>query len=95
MNAARRHSIPTWLASIVLLVPVLGACDGTSVFGVRGSGDVISESREVSGFDPDRRKKLFEAQATSPRKKGIQQVAKGMFKSNRVTVSEANALVES
>lgn len=51
MNAARRHSIATWLASIVLLVPVLGACDGTSVFGVRGSGDVISESREVSGFD--------------------------------------------
>lgn len=51
MNAARRHSIPVWLAFIVPLVPVLGACGGTSVFGVRGSGDVISESREVSGFD--------------------------------------------
>jgi hypothetical protein len=51
MHDATRHSIRVWLASIVLIIPVVGACDGTSVFGVRGSGVVVSESREVSGFD--------------------------------------------
>lgn len=53
MRYVRRHSIRVWLASVALLAPVIGACDGTStsVFGVRGSGNVISETREVSGFD--------------------------------------------
>lgn len=39
------------LASVLLgLIPVLGACDQSPI-GVRGSGDVSSESREVSGFE--------------------------------------------
>jgi hypothetical protein len=51
MHDATRRSIRVWLASIVLIIPVVGACDGSSVFGVRGSGDVVRESREVTGFD--------------------------------------------
>ena len=37
-------------ASLALLVPILTSC-GSSIFGVRGSGDVTTESRDVSGFD--------------------------------------------
>ena len=36
-------------ASTLLVLLAVSACDG-SVFGVRGSGNVITESRDVSGF---------------------------------------------
>lgn len=36
-------------ASTLLVLLVVSACDG-GVFGVRGSGNVITESRDVSGF---------------------------------------------
>lgn len=34
----------------LFMIPTLSACV-VSVFGVRGSGDVVTESRDVSGFD--------------------------------------------
>jgi len=37
-------------ASTLLVLLAVSACDG-SVFGVRGSGNVITESRDVSGFN--------------------------------------------
>lgn len=46
----RPRRFGTLSLSLALLVPILAAC-GSSIFGVRGSGDVTTESREVSGFD--------------------------------------------
>ena len=36
-------------AATLLMLSAVSGCDG-GVFGVRGSGDVITESRDVSGF---------------------------------------------
>lgn len=38
------------VSAVLVVMPTVGACDG-SPFGVRGSGDVVSESREVAGFE--------------------------------------------
>lgn len=46
----RPSHIGALFISLALLVPILAAC-GSSILGVRGSGDVTTESREVSGFD--------------------------------------------
>lgn len=39
------------LMALLVLVSILGACDGGLGFGVRGSGDMVTEDREVSDFD--------------------------------------------
>lgn len=46
------RTLPTWRAAAltVLAIPLLSAC-GTPIFGLRGSGNVTSESRDVSGFN--------------------------------------------
>lgn len=50
MSGKARPAARPLAICLLVMVPTIAAC-GTPLFGVRGSGEVITESRQVSGFD--------------------------------------------